>query len=72
MQNKPNFRKTQMNVNKVLAKDYENEPPCVFRKNKPNFKLFAMGCHTEKIIVSNRLNGKYQIDYFLRLSCGDL
>ncbi len=36
MQNKPNFRKTEMNVNKVLAKDYENKRLCGRRQNKPN------------------------------------
>ncbi len=34
MQNKPNFRKSQMNVNKVLTKDYENETLSERGKNK--------------------------------------
>jgi len=38
MQNKPNFRKSQMNVNKVLTKDYENETLSGHGKNKPNSK----------------------------------
>jgi len=36
MQNKPNFRKSQMNVNKVLTEDYENETLGERGKNKPN------------------------------------
>jgi len=36
MQNKPNFRKSQMNVNKVLTKDYENKTLGERGKNKPN------------------------------------
>ena len=36
MQNKANFRKSQMNVNKVLTKDYEQMDTWSIRKNKPN------------------------------------
>jgi hypothetical protein len=36
MQNKPNFPDTQMNVNNVLKKDYENETLGGCGKNKPN------------------------------------
>ena len=36
MQNKPNFGKAQMNVNKVLTKDYENKTLGGRGKNKPN------------------------------------
>ena len=36
MQNKANFRKSQMNVNKVLTVDYENKTLGGSGKNKPN------------------------------------
>ncbi len=36
MQNEPNFRKSQMNVNKVLTKDYEKRTLGERGKNKPN------------------------------------
>ena len=36
MQNKPNFPESQMNVNKVLTKDYENKTLGEHGKNKPN------------------------------------
>ncbi len=36
MQNKPNFRKSQMNVNKVLTMDYDNKTLSKRGKNKPN------------------------------------
>ena len=36
MQNKPNFIKAQMNANKVLTRDYENETLGEHGKNKPN------------------------------------
>jgi len=35
MQNEPNFRKSQMNVNKVLSKDYENKDTWWSGKNEP-------------------------------------
>ncbi len=36
MQNKPNYRKSQMNVNKVLTRDYEKKTLGEHGKNKPN------------------------------------
>ena len=36
MQNEPNFGKAQMNVNKVLTKDYENKSNWTLGENKPN------------------------------------
>ena len=36
MQNKPNFRKSQMNVNPYNTTDYENKWQWRVRKNKPN------------------------------------
>jgi hypothetical protein len=53
MQNEPNFRNSQMNVNKVLTKDYEkktlgehgkNEPKT--NPNEPNFKKAKMNVTT--------------------------
>ena len=38
MQNKPNFPDDQMNVNKVLTKDYENISNCSLAENKANTK----------------------------------
>jgi hypothetical protein len=34
--NKPNFRKSQMNVTKVITSDYEEMDTWSIRKNKPN------------------------------------
>jgi len=36
MQNEPNFGKAQMNVNKVLIKDYENKSNWTLGENEPN------------------------------------
>jgi hypothetical protein len=35
MQNEPNFRKSQMNVNKVLTKDYDTKDTWSIGKNEP-------------------------------------
>ncbi len=35
MQNEPNFGKAQMNVNKVLTRDYENKPNWTLGENEP-------------------------------------
>jgi len=44
MQNKPNLLDAQMNVTKVLTRDYENKRLCRRRKNKPNSKpIYAIG-----------------------------
>jgi len=36
MQNKPNFRKAQMNVSSLITKDYRKNDAFAVRKNKPN------------------------------------
>jgi hypothetical protein len=36
MQNKPNFKKTKMNLNSCLTKDYRNASPLQPRENKPD------------------------------------
>ncbi len=38
MQNKPNFRKTKMNLNSYLTKDYENKSNWKLGENKANTK----------------------------------
>ena len=40
MQNEPNFEKAQMNVNKVLIRDYENKSNWTLGENKPNQTQF--------------------------------
>jgi len=53
MQNEPNFQDAQMNVNKVLTKDYENKPNWTLGENepktnpiKPNFKKAQMNVNS--------------------------
>ena len=38
MQNKANFQKVKLNVNKVLTRDYENIANCSLGENKANSK----------------------------------
>ena len=38
MQNKPNFRKAQMNVRPAITMDYENIANWTLGENKPNSK----------------------------------
>ncbi len=38
MQNKPNFKDAQMNVNSIITKDYRKKDDFLVRINKPNFR----------------------------------
>jgi len=69
MQNKPNFPNDPMNISPVTTKYYSNFCLLGHSKNKPNsnpikpnFKLFAVGGRTVKIIVFNSLNVKSQLN----------
>jgi len=58
--NKANFRKSQMNVNKVLTKDYENWTLGERGKNKPNTnpKQSQYKAKTNPIQTQNKPNSK--------------
>ncbi len=45
MQNEPNFGKAQMNVNKVLTKDYENKPNWTLGENEPKTNPIKANLH---------------------------
>ncbi len=62
MQNEPNFRKSQMNVNKVLTKDYEkrtlgergkNEPKT--NPNEPNQSQIQKGQNERNVLHNSGL-----------------
>ncbi len=42
MQNKPNFRNAQMNVNSLITKDYRKKDDFIVRINKPNSKPISV------------------------------
>ena len=64
MQNKPNFRNAQMNVNKVSTKDYENEPLRRRGENKPNSKPIKVNT---KPIKANKMPKQTQSKAFYKL-----
>jgi len=49
MQNKPNFRKTQMNVSIYNIKEYQNFISLAGQKNKPNSNPIKPNCQKGKI-----------------------
>jgi len=55
MQNKPNFPDAQMNVNKVLTKDYENKRLRGRRKNKANQSQFPKSQNEIKLLFNKGL-----------------
>jgi hypothetical protein len=55
MQNKANFRKAQMNINKVLTKDYEKRILGERGKNKPNQSQFQVALLFVSLPPSNAL-----------------
>jgi len=49
MQNKPNFRKSQMNVSSIITKYYENKSNWTLGENKPNSNPIKANCQKGKI-----------------------
>jgi len=67
MQNKPNLPKAQMNVNKVLTKDYENISDWTLGENKPNTKPIKANLLDVKMNVTSVLTKDYENERFSRL-----
>ena len=49
MQNKPNFRKSQMNANSRITMNYKNFIPLAGYKNKPNSNPIKPNCRKAKM-----------------------
>jgi len=60
MQNKPNFRKSQMNVSILLQKDYENKSNWTIGQNKPNSNPIKPNCLKTKMDVNSILTKDYE------------
>ena len=60
MQNEPNFPESQMNVNKVLTKDYENKTLSGSGKNKANSKPNKANLQKAQINVTKVLTKEYE------------
>ena len=59
MQNKPNLLNTQMNVNNVLPRDYENARPFRHRENKPKQTQFKANLLYTQMNVNSVLLRNY-------------
>jgi hypothetical protein len=84
LQNEANFRKAQMRLNSILAKDYARNPAFALRKSKPNFKashtppveeatMNAGAVADYTLIVQNKANlpdGQMNVKSFHTMDCG--
>ncbi len=70
MQNKPNFRKSQMNVNSLITTDYENKWQRRVRKNKPNSNPNKPNFQKAKMNVNLTLTKDYRKkdDFLVRIN----
>jgi len=55
MQNKANFRKSQMNVNTYNTSDYENKSDWTLGENKPKQSQFPKSQNGRKLIFNKGL-----------------
>ena len=58
MQNKPNFQKSQMNVNLYNTTDYENKSNWTLGENKPNQSQFPKSQNERKLTYNKGLQKK--------------
>ncbi len=60
MQNKPNFRKSQMNVSNIITRNYEYFIPLAGQKNKPNSNPIKPNLRKAKMNVNLTLTKDYR------------
>jgi len=70
MQNKPNFRKSQMNVNSLITMDYENISDWTLGENKPNSNPIKANFRKAKMNVNLTLTKDYRKndDFLVRIN----
>ncbi len=70
MQNKPNFRKSQMNVSIYLQTAYENKWQRRVRKNKPNSNPIKPNLRKAKMNVNSLIRKDYRKkdDFIVRIN----
>ncbi len=70
MQNKPNFRKSQMNVSIYLQTDYENKHDWTIGQNKPNSNPIKPNLRKAKMNVNLTLTKDYRKkdDFLVRIN----
>ncbi len=60
MQNKPNFQKSQMNVNPYNTRDYENKSNWTLGENKPNSNPIKANLQKPKMNVNSFITKDYR------------
>ncbi len=60
MQNKPNFQKSQMNVNPYNTTDYENKSNWTLGENKPNSNTIKHNLQKAKMNVNSLITQDYR------------
>jgi len=60
MQNKPNFRKSQMNVNIYNTTDYENKSNWTLGQNKPNSNPIKPNYRRARMNVTSLITKDYR------------
>jgi hypothetical protein len=70
MQNKPNFRKSQMNVNSLITTNYENKSNWTLGENKPNSNPIKPNFQKAKMIVNSFITKDYRKndDFIVRIN----
>jgi len=70
MQNKPNFRKSQMNVSIFSTKDYENKSNWTIGQSKPNSNPIKANLRKAKMNVNLTLTKDYRKndDFLVRIN----
>ncbi len=70
MQNKPNFRKSQMNVNIYNTRDYERKRDWTLGENKPNSNPIKPNLRKAKMNVNLTLTKDYRkkADFVVRIN----
>ncbi len=70
MQNKPNFQKSQMNVNPYNTTDYENKWQLRVRKNKPNTNPIKPNLKRAKMNINSFITKDYRKkdDFVVRIN----
>ncbi len=70
MQNKPNFQKSQMNVNLYNTKDYERKRNWTLGENKPNSKPIKANLKRVKMNINSIITKDYRKkdDFVVRIN----
>ncbi len=70
MQNKPNFQKSQMNVNLYNTRDYENKSNWTLSENKPNSNPNKPNLQKAKMNINSIITKDYRKkdDFVVRIN----